>query len=98
MTTKPTNEPKRVIEPKREMDDATRIGRLVRTIQRIEKERDAELADAPQSIHARAANRLAKAYEGVPAHIVNAAVAAVDAMKPKAPSEEAGALLSKLAE
>ncbi|HEY3495496.1 MAG TPA: hypothetical protein VGK73_12455 [Polyangiaceae bacterium] len=85
-------------EPKREMDDATRIGRLVRTIQRIEKERDAELADAPQSIHARAANRLAKAYEGVPAHIVSAAVAAVEAMKPKALSEEAGALLSKLAE
>ncbi len=75
-------------EPKREMDDATRVGRLVRTIQRIEKERDEELADAPQSIHARAANRLAKAYEGVPAHIVNAAVAAVDAMRPKPETPE----------
>ncbi|HEY3495954.1 MAG TPA: hypothetical protein VGK73_14750 [Polyangiaceae bacterium] len=75
-------------DPKREMDDATRIGRLVRTIQRIEKERDAELADAPQSIHARAASRLAKAYEGVPAHIVNAAVAAVEAMRPKTEAPE----------
>ena len=71
-------------EPKREMDDATRIGRLVRTIQRIEKERDAELEDAPQSIHARARKRLHKAADGYPPHLVNAAWAAVEAMRTEA--------------
>ena len=74
-------------DPKRTEDEATKIGRIVRAFLRIERDRDADLADAPKSINERAAKRLSVAADGNPPHVVAAARAAVEAMRPKETGE-----------